>query len=705
MRLPVKNEGGQHLDQKLYDYIGNSYKRKNLYLQEVADLENEIARTKDRKTKAALKAQLAALLKGKDLHEYVKSLREYEEKEKAFLEQLKQDCEAYKASFTSDNKKVNTLKMRYFKATKEEEFYKPYVDLCYDAEVKYKSAFVIFEQMKEVIDHLESNLKDLAEAKISAKTKDPQKESAGKKAYKVKKAEVDKQYKINLKKLKDKKKEGLISNKALENEKRQLIAKKKKDTSILANSLIPSKYYKEVVENKTYETTKAVKQKLAVIDDNESNVLRTVPSEVESNLAGRALATCWLPGLGQYLNGQTTKMWLFLMGSFFIYCIAIPYAFGFGNYQAEGLKSLITLANGTSKLNKSMIFMVEGIIALFMILLGIGIFIISYIDVKHVAKNIVKGIRPKNWFETKRGIFEEGFPYLVSLPAFIVILFIVIVPLSTTILLSFTNMDPKHQSKYQWAGLTNYLELATAEGMIGTVFWAILGWTLIWTFVATTFAIVIGFGLALLTNNERIKGKGFFRGVFILPWAIPGFISIMFFGIMFARQGILTQILNGITGLTLDIKNNSMQTRIVLILMQGWLGSAYVFLLSTGVLQAIPADLYEAAQIDGATSWQRLAKITLPIVLFQTAPLLIGQYTFNFNNFSIIYLFNGGGPFDPTIYGNLAGSTDILISYIYKLTMDSQEQAVGAAVTMIISLALMIFTFIGFKNSKAFKED
>lgn len=97
-------------------------------------------------------------------------------------------------------------------------------------------------------------------------------------------------------------------------------------------------------------------------------------------------------------------------------------------------------------------------------------------------------------------------------------------------------------------------------------------------------------------------------------------------------------------------------------------------------------------------------KITIPLVLFQTAPLLVGQYTFNFNNFSIIYLFNQGGPFNPSLYGNMAGSSDLLISYIYKLTIENQYQSIGAAITIVISIVLMIFSYIGFKNSKAFKE-
>ena len=102
---------------------------------------------------------------------------------------------------------------------------------------------------------------------------------------------------------------------------------------------------------------------------------------------------------------------------------------------------------------------------------------------------------------------------------------------------------------------------------------------------------------------------------------------------------------------------------------------------------------------------QALRKITIPLVLFQTAPLLVGQYTFNFNNFSIIWLFNNGGPFNPSVYGNLAGSTDLLISYIYKLTLENQYQALGAAITMIVSIALIIIAYIGYRNTEVFKKE
>ena len=113
-------------------------------------------------------------------------------------------------------------------------------------------------------------------------------------------------------------------------------------------------------------------------------------------------------------------------------------------------------------------------------------------------------------------------------------------------------------------------------------------------------------------------------------------------------------------------------------------------------------ELYEAATVDGATAWQQFRKITLPLVLYATAPILITQYTFNFNNFSIIYLFNGGG---PAVAGQDAGGTDILISWIYKLTMTSAQYGKAAALTMILSLIVITVALWQFKRTKSFQEE
>ena len=349
--------------------------------------------------------------------------------------------------------------------------------------------------------------------------------------------------------------------------------------------------------------------------------------------------------------------------------------------------------------------MIEGVIAIILLMIAFLIFYQSFRDVRKNEKRMIQGIRINNWFETRTAASRSGFPYFASAPSALITLFIVLLPIAVTVLISFTNYDPSHQSKFNWIGLANYKQIFLGQGIAGGPFWLITGWTLIWTLVATSLAIFIGFALALLVNQDRVYGKRFFRTIYLLPWAVPAFITIMFFSIMFSPDGPLTNLLQQLTGEIINVKNSPWGTRIVLILLQGWLGSSYVFLLCTGILQSIPGDLYEAANIDGATGFQQTRHITIPILLFQTAPLMIGQYTFNFNNFSIIYLFNGGGPFEPSKYGNLAGSSDLLISYIYKLTVQKQFQGIGAAITMIVSLVLIFFTWIGFSRSKSFKEE
>ena len=508
----------------------------------------------------------------------------------------------------------------------------------------------------------------------------------------------------NKAKLKHSKNEGLISNKAYSEEVNQLKQALKDKVEVLKLQ-IPSEDLKSRVRVAKYITSVEVDSKYKILQQDMSDIIRKTPVEVEKVNKLIPIISFIIPGLGQLINKQYLKAALLFIGTLFIYLAAIPYALGYGNYRGQGIYGLYTLAKGAKKLDKSMIFMIEGLVAIILILLAITIMTTAYIDCRDVIRAKLKGIRPKTTFETITSIQEDGFPYIVTISTAILLMFIVLLPIFTTILLSFAGMDPKHQSKFAWVGLKNYLLLIEGKGIAGGPFWLILGWTVIWTIFSSTCAIAVGFFLALLANNDRIKGKSIFRTVYLLPWAVPAFITIMFFSIMTSPNGQITKILEGIFGGNLAIKSSTNLTRIALILLQTWLGSSYIFLLSTGVLQGIPADLYEAAEIDGATGWQKLSKITLPLVLFQTAPLLIGQYTFNFNNFSIIYLFNGGGPFDPSNYGNIAGSTDLLISYIYKLTIENQYQSIGAAITIFISLGLMVFAYIGFKNSKAFKEE
>lgn len=695
----------------LYDEIGNEYERKNLYLKEVAILEEKIQEGSG--NTESLKETLKTLKAGKKSHPYIKKLNDYLTDEKAFKRSLREKVVSYKKKVNGQySRKVLKLQVDLLRSKEALVFYKKYVSLNYDAEFKYEESRIMVDQLQEIVESMLHNEKHLVETIAEGKKIKDEDEAKTKASYNAYKVEQKKIYDDGCATLVEKRNKGLISKKALINERGEL--KKKMDEALTVKSYdSPKKSNKELIGNIKYQLSKGFRRDLNVMHSNISDYRRKTPVEIEKKSPIHAYLTWMLPGVGQLLNKQYIKALFFFLLSAFMYFVAIPYALGFGNYQGQGVAGLMTLAEGGRKIDRSIIFMIEGIMALFLVLFVVAIVIISFKDVLSIEKKRIKGTRQRNWFETWTNVTEEGFPYMVSMPALIAIVFIVLVPIATAILLSFTNLDPNHQNKFQWIGIDNYKMIAMGEGVAGGPFWQILGWTVTWTLVATTLAIAIGFMLALITNNERIKGKAFFRSVFILPWAVPAFITIMFFSIMFSQNGILTTHLNtllhslNLIGADewLVVKNDPFWARITLIGLQGWLGSAYVFLLSTGVLQGIPADLYEAAQIDGATAWQKLRKITLPIVLFQTAPLLVGQYTFNFNNFSIIYLFNGGGPFNPTKYGNLAGSTDLLISYIYKLTMENDYQAIGAAITIVISIGLMLFAFIGFKNSKAFKEE
>ena len=627
------------MDRYVYDSIGNPHERKNLYLK---DLSENIK--VDKKT-----------------HPYIIELEKIKEKERVFLKELKlkiyQERQELKGKF---DKKEIALRLELFEASRKMEFYEGKEHISYDFELEYRKNRLKEERLPSILALYSESINEKRKILKELSNLDKANNDVKVKEFDHKVEEIKKILKKGKEKLKESKKEGLISEKAYINQVKQL-EMEMKDTIEVLKLEIPSESIKSRSKVLTYLSKVEVEAKYKIMYQDISDLDRKIPIEVEKINRLNPLASLILPGVGQYFNKQNFKALLFFIGTLFIYFVAIPYALGYGNYRGEGLKGIITLAQSGKRLDKSIIFMVEGLVALILMLFSIAIVAVSYKDARDVQLNMYRGIRPKTKFETIESVKEDGFPYIVTIITYVLLSFVVILPVLTTILLSFAGMDPNNQSKFKWIGLKNYELLITGTGIAGGPFWRIFLWTMIWTIVATTVAITVGFGLALIANNERIKGKTLYRTIYLLPWAVPAFITIMFFSIMSSSNGILTKSLEMLFGGDWAIKQSTTLTRTALILLQTWLGSSYVFLLSTGVLQGIPSDLYEAADIDGATVWQKLSKITIPLVLFQTAPLLIGQYTFNFNNFSIIYLFNGGGPFDPSKYGNMAGSTDLLI--------------------------------------------
>ncbi|PFN20103.1 maltosaccharide ABC transporter permease MalC [Bacillus cereus] len=405
-----------------------------------------------------------------------------------------------------------------------------------------------------------------------------------------------------------------------------------------------------------------------------------------------------IPGMGQIYNKQFVKGLIFLVltGSFIV---------AFGDLLNMGLWGIVTLGTEVPR-DHSVFLLVEGILALIVIVFGLGIYAYNLYDAYQNGKKRDIGTPLNSVKEQYRNLLDQGFPYLMVSPGFLLLIFVVVFPIIFVILIGFTNYDLYHSPPAKlvdWVGFKNFIDIFTLP-MWRETFLSVFSWTVIWTFVATTLQVALGIFLAIIVNQRGIKGKAIIRTIFILPWAVPAFVSILVFSGMFNETfGAINNQVLALFGIEkIAWMTDPFWAKIALIMIQTWLGFPFVFAMTTGILQSIPGELYEAATVDGATAWQQFRKITLPLVLYATAPILITQYTFNFNNFSIIYLFNGGG---PAVAGQDAGGTDILISWIYKLTMTSAQYGKAAALTMILSLIVITVALWQFKRTKSFQEE
>lgn len=421
-------------------------------------------------------------------------------------------------------------------------------------------------------------------------------------------------------------------------------------------------------------------------------------NEFQSNHRKIATLLSIIPGLGQFYNKQ------YLKGSFF-FILGASFIYAFWDFLDIGLWGIVTLGEKLPRDN-SIFLMVYGIISILLLLLAAIFMFINLRDAYKNGKRRDLGLGQHSIREQYRNLVDYGFPYLMLSPGFFLLLFVIVLPILFVVLLAFTNYDLYHNwpaSLVDWVGFQNFTDLFKIEAWRDT-FFSVFAWTLIWTFGATTLQIALGIFLAVLVNQKDLKGKAIIRTLLILPWAVPAFVSILIFSGMFNESfgAINTVILNFFGIDSIPWMTDPLWTRIALIMIQTWLGFPFIFVMVTGVLQSIPNELYEAATVDGASAIQKFRKVTFPLIMYSIAPIIITQYTFNFNNFNVIFLFNGGGPAMP---GQTAGGTDILISWIYNLTMTSQKYNMAAAITLIMSLVVIVVAIWQFRRTKSFQEE
>jgi ABC-type sugar transport system permease subunit len=255
-------------------------------------------------------------------------------------------------------------------------------------------------------------------------------------------------------------------------------------------------------------------------------------------------------------------------------------------------------------------------------------------------------------------------------------------------------------------GFDNFTRLLNSPALRGPFIQVFL-WTIIFAFLSVLTTFSLGLFMALLLDGPGIPFKKVFRSILILPYALPGVIGILIWrGLLNPHLGIISTTLQQLFGSSPSWFSDPNWAKFAILMINLWLGYPYMMLVCSGALQSIPKDIYEAAEVDGANIFQKFWHITLPMLLVSVGPLLVSSFTFNFNNFNVIYLFNEGGPPIPST-PTPAGHTDILISYTYRLAFAGErgsDYGYAAAITFIIFIVLAVITILNFRYTRIWEE-
>ena len=328
------------------------------------------------------------------------------------------------------------------------------------------------------------------------------------------------------------------------------------------------------------------------------------------------------------------------------------------------------------------------------------------------------GKKPSSFRDDLRDLLDGKLHVLMLTPTCIAAAVFTILPTIFMISLAFTtyntqDMNDLGTTLFNWNGLQNFRAVFTGEGSLGVEiknrFLPVLGWTFIWAIFATLTCYIGGIILALLINKKGLKGKKLFRTIFIITIAVPQFISLLAVRNLLGEYGPFNAMLMNL-GLTarpigflgLNPSDSETLAKFMVILINMWVGVPYTMLMTSGILMNIPADLYEAGRVDGASTFKMFRKITMPYVVFVTTPYLISSFVGNISAFNTIFLLTGGG---PTYVGYQAGGTDLLVTWLYKVTIDQGSYNTGAVIGIFTFLITATITLVTYRRSKAYNEE
>ena len=397
----------------------------------------------------------------------------------------------------------------------------------------------------------------------------------------------------------------------------------------------------------------------------------------------------------------------------------------------SSIVGLITLGskqptNVAKYMDHSVFMMINGIMAIIII----GFFVLLYIaNIRTATKDsakIIKNGRFPTYKETRDDLSQNAFATIGIAPSVVMIAVFSLIPLLFSALVAFTNYSsPDHippNNLVDWVGLENFVTMFSKNAAMGGGIWfqtfantAI--WTIVWAVFSTFTCFFVGFFFAIILQDKRVAIPSFYRTIYILPYAIPTMLSLFIWAnLLNGQMGPINHTLRllgvidaqGATPRIFSYLSDPWVAKGALIFVNIWIGFPYSMILTTSSMTAISNSLYEAAVIDGANKWHQFKSITFPLVMFQLKPTLIMQFAGNINNFGAVFFLTGGGPNMPQpglTTTTSCGATDLLVSWIYKLTMNTPSRYnLASVLSLLVFVVLVPFALYNFTRTKSFKD-
>ena len=427
--------------------------------------------------------------------------------------------------------------------------------------------------------------------------------------------------------------------------------------------------------------------------------------------------SCLIMGFGNMMAGQIIKGLLLLaVEAAFVVFMLLPQggAYYLSMLPSLGWKPMTEVYNEDLGIyeyvpgHNSQVILLYGVACVFIIIAFLLVWQYSVRSGYKALSMRREGKKPNTILQDLKSLTDENTHKLFMSPPTLCLVIFTILPIVYMMCMAFTNYSKEgdHLILFDWVGFKNFGALFNKNSSIGSQFGSVLGWTLIWAIFATVSNFICGTIVALIINKKGIRLKGLWRTCFSMTIAIPQFVSLLVIRSMLHREGIVNETLVNL-GLISDLQRlpfltNATWARVLVLVVNLWVGIPYTIMQVTGVLQNIPSEQYEAARIDGANVFQVFRKITLPYMLFVLTPYLITQFMGNINNFNIIYLLTRG---EPVGVGNTAGATDLLVTWLYKLSVDQQKYNLGAVIGIFTFVVLSVVSLITYRNSGSYKNE